>query len=246
MSHREGSASFDHNIVIGGASNNMILFNPDVPGDVHQSGDVLSIHDNYFAYSRDTGVYIHSSSHDTKEVVFSGNYFSKVIFSYDELNPNTSDSQRIIRSFNQLNPITLSGNFYDSQVDQNFYSGYPNITANNNQEQAINDVEFYQLGWPGAGNYFTMEVWTDEDIYGEKVKYETGDLVLHFGLLYEAQRDFDYAIDGQVSPDQANAQDWILKPGMADDVRQLFDAEFADMGLLDVVFTDVIFAHGFD
>jgi hypothetical protein len=246
IGHREGSASFDHNIVIGGASNNLILFNPDVAGDVHNPGDLLSINNNYFAYSRDIAVYIHSSDHDNKEVAFTNNYFSNVVFSYDELDAGATDHQRFIRSFNQQNPITLSDNFFDDQPGQGFYSGYGNITANNNQSQLINEVEFYNLGWPGAGDYFTMEIWTAEDINNQTVSYEAGDLVVHEGLIYLALRDFDYANEPHITPDQASGSDWQLKPPMADDVRQLYDAEFADIGLLDVVLTDVIFAHGFE
>lgn len=246
LSHREGSASFDHNIVIGGASNNMILFNPDVAGDSHQPGDLLSINNNYFAYSRNTGVYIHSSSHADKTVAFEGNYFSKVVFSYDELNTNAFDHQLIIRSFNQVNPIVLADNSYAEQVGQDFFAGFSNITANNNQSQAINEVPFYNVGWPGMGDYFSMEIWTAVDINNQPIEYQEDDLVVHLGLIYEAQRAFDYAIDAQLSPDQASQADWVLKPAMADDVRQLSGGEFADMGLLDVVLSDDIFNHGFE
>ncbi len=246
LGHREGSGSFDHNIVIGGASNNMILFNPDVAGDNHQAGDLLSINNNYFAYSRSIAVYIHSSSHDTKEVAFTNNYFSQVVFSYDELNPAATDHQRFIRSFNQVNPITLANNIYDNQVGQSFFSGFPNVTASNNQPQVINELQFYHLGWPGLGDFFSMEIWTADDINGQPVEFEMDDLVLHQGLIYEAQRSFNYANEPAVSPDQASQSDWLLKPAMADDVRQMFDAEFADMGLIDVVMTDVIFSHGFE
>ena len=246
LGHREGSASFDHNVVIGGASNYLILFNPDVAGDIHQPGDVLSLNNNYFAYSRSTGIYIHASSHDTKVVELVDNYFSKVVFSYDELNPGATNNQRIIRSFNQLNPITLADNFYDEEPGQSFYSGYPNITANNNQSQAINQLHFYQSGFPGNGDYFSLEIWAAIDINSHHIKFAAGDLVMHRGLLYQAQRAFDYAIDAHTSPDQASPGDWLLKPTMADDVRQLIGSEFDSIGLLDVVLTDVIFSDGFE
>jgi hypothetical protein len=246
LGHREGSGSFDHNIVIGGASNNLILFNHDFAGDIHQQGDAFEISNNYFAYSRNTSVYIHSQSDPVKEVVFDNNYFSKVVFSYDELNSNATDHQRIIRSFNQNNPIFLTDNIYDNQAGQSFYSGYSNITATNNQSQAINGIDFYQLGWPGQGDYFTMEIWTAIDIQNNPVQFESGDVVLHLGLIYEAMRDFDYATETAITPDIANQQDWQPKPVMADDVRQLVGSEFIDMGLLDQVVSDVIFADNFE
>lgn len=246
LGHREGSGSFDHNIVIGAASNNLILFNPDVAGDNHLPGDVFEISDNYFAYSRNTGVYIHSQSDPVKEVVFSNNYFSRVEFSYDELNSNAPNHQRIIRSFNQNNPIYLTDNFYDNEAGQSFYTGYSNITASNNQSQAINDINFYQLGWPGQGDYFTMEIWTGEDINNQPVQYQTGDLVVHLGLIYAAMRNFDYASETVITPDIAGEQNWRLKPAMADDVRQLVGSEFADRGLLDQVISDVIYMDGFE
>ncbi len=246
LGHREGSMSFDHNIVIGAASNAMILFNSDVTGDTHDPSDLLSIHDNYFAYSRNTGVYVHSSSDGIKQVAFKNNYFSQMVFSYDELNPGATGGAHIIRSFNQNNPIALTDNFYDEQVGQAFYTGYPNIVASNNQSQSITDVPFYHLGWQGVGDYFSLEIWTAEDIHNQPVKYSAGDLVLHEGEIYAAQRDIDYAIDTNTSPDLATQSDWQVKAAMADDVRQFHTSPFAHIGLLDVVSNDVIFANGLE
>ncbi len=246
LGHREGSMSFDHNIVIGGASNNLIFFNPDVAGDQHTVNDLVNIHDNYFGFSRNIGVYIHSSSDGVKQIEFNNNYFTEVVFSYDELNPGSTNHQRIIRSFNADNPIGLNNNIYEPQAGQSFYAGFSNITDNNNQPSSIDDIPFYQLGWPGSGDYFTMEIWTALDTHGETVTYQAGDLVVHLGSIYEAQRTIDYQVDNQVSPDNALVTDWLLKPPMADDVRQLFNSPFAHIGLLDQVLSDVIFADGFE
>ncbi len=246
LGHREGSMSFDHNIVIGAASNAMILFNSDVTGDVHDPGDVLSIHNNYFAYSRNTGVYIHASSDGIKQVEFKDNHFSQMVYSYDELNPGSTGGQHIIRSFNQNNPIALTDNFFDEQPGQGFYVGYSNVTATNNQSQSIAEIPFYHLGWLGQGDYFSLEIWTAEDIHDQPVTYQSGDWVLHHGVLYQAQRNLDYASDTPTAPDQAAATDWLVKPPMADDVRQFHTSPFAHIGLLDVVDSDVIFAHGME
>ncbi len=245
LGHREGSMSFDHNIVIGGASNNLIFFNPDVAGDQHAASDLVNIHDNYFGYSRNIGVYIHSSSDGIKKIEFNNNYFSKVVFSYDEVDPDSSNHQRIIRSFNSANPIALNNNIYELQNNQSFLSAFPNVSENNNQTAVIDDILFHQLGWPGSGDYFTMEIWTALDINGEPVFFEIGDLVVHDSLIYQAQRNIDYQVDSHLSPDIAPVSDWVLKPRMADDVRQVTTSPFAHIGLLDQV-SDLIFENGFD
>lgn len=244
LGHREGSMSFDHNIVMGAASNAMIVFNPDVVGDAHDPADVFSINNNYIAYSRNRGVYIHSSSDGIKQVEFDNNYFSQIDFSYDEVY-NSNDELRIIKSANNDSPINLSNNLYDNQPGQGFYLGSSNITANNNQIQNIAQIPFHNLGWPGNGDYFTLEVWTATDINGQTVEYLSGDLAIHQGEIYTAQRDLDYASDPQLSPDTAPSSDWLLAPRMADDVRQLETSPFVDLGLLDVV-TDLIYADGFE
>jgi len=73
-----------------------------------------------------------------------------------------------------------------------------------------------------------------------------GDLAIHNGLIYEAQRRIDYSTDNQTSPDQSSSDLWVLKSTMADDVRQLTNSPFGHMGLLDQVSSDVIFLQGFE
>jgi len=242
--HREGSMEFDHNIIIGAASNNMIIFNPELAGDIHNAGDIVDIHDNYFSYSRRTGIYIHSQSDPIKKIFFHDNYFSKVIFSYDELSPS-STPRPIIFSDNSVNPIELSNNIFDNQVGQDFYSGGANITATNNTSQNIAEIAFHDLGWTGVGDYFTMEIWTAIDINSQPVQFFSGDLVLHNSLIYKAVNDIDYTTAATDSPDVAGAAIWQPQPAMHDDVRQHISSPFVDIGLLDIV-NDLIFLNNFE
>ena len=245
LGHREGSMSFDHNIVIGAASSGMILFNNDVAGDVHDPSDLLTINNNYFAYSRNRGVYIHSASDGIKQVEFRDNHFSEIVFTFDEVYPGSTNGMRIINSANNDNPISLTDNVFEGQAGQSFYAGGGNITANNNSNQPVNDIQFNHQRWPGGGDYFALEIWTAEDINGQPVSYVVGDLVLHQSQIYEAQQDINYLNDPHLSPDQSSSDTWLPKPPMADDVRQVEKAEFAHIGLLDLV-SDLIFESGFD
>ena len=244
LGHREGSMQFDHNIIIGGASNYMILFNNDIAGDIHNSDDVVDIHDNYFSYSRHNGIYIHSASDPIKKVHFRNNHFSKVVFSYDEIDPSQT-SRSMITSANNNNPIEISDNIYDNQVGQNLYSGSSNITTSNNVSQTIAPIAFNNLGWSGSGDYFTLEIWTALDIYTEPVQYFSGDLVVHNGMIYKALNDINYASATDDSPDIAGSSIWQPQAAMKDDVRQNEVSAFAGIGLLDTV-TDLIFTNGFD
>jgi len=79
-----------------------------------------------------------------------------------------------------------------------------------------------------------------------QLTYEAGGLVIHHGLIYATKRSFDYAFDPQITPDQGSATDWLVQPPMADDVRQLKVSEFAHIGLMDLMATDLIFLHGFE
>lgn len=246
LGHREGSMSFDHNIVIGGASNYMIVFNNDVEGDQHNPEDVLDIHNNYFSYSRDTGVYIHSASDGIKTVQFRDNHFSKVVFSYDELEPGDTGGNHIIFSANNNNPISIINNIFDTQDNQNYFAGGSNISSSGNSTEQIDDITFNALGWPGEADYFRMEIWTDLDRHDQPVSYQQGDLVLHNGIMYQAMANIDYTVNDRETPDNDSQSLWQKMPQMSDDVRQSNLSPFSHIGLLDQVITDLVFSNGFE
>ncbi len=246
LSHREGGMHFDHNIVIGGASNYMILFNPNNPGDAHSPDDVLDIHNNYFAYSRNRGVYIHSQNDGIKRIRFRDNEFSRVVFTYDELEPGSSGGQQIIFSANPNNPIDIVDNFYQPEPAQVLHTTGANVNGANNVNTAIGEIQFNDLGWPGSGNYFTLEIWEPVDKHGQPIEYQSGDLVLHLGDLYAANSAIDYAVIAHTPP-EADPTHWSPRPRMRDDVRLAPGAAHLGIGLLDVVpGNDLIFAGAFD
>jgi hypothetical protein len=249
---REGSYRFHHNIVIGGAGSWMNLIAIDHGGDTQPAGSIVEFSDNYFSHSRSLGIYLARFTDDVRTVRIARNWFSRIEFQIDEVDPAAPDYQQIIRLGSggtaNSNPIQILDNRY--QGAQSFISNWSmpnqtvgNVSASGNQAASIPALVFANSGLPSDFDYFRIEIWTDVDDDGDPVSYLQGGIVSVDGDLYECLPA------GGCNPAQlpgSTPAAWTPRAPMADDLRLAPDSPIQGIGLLDNALLLQIFDNGFE
>ena len=176
VTFRYGQSSVHHNVFIG-AGDSIISFTAlNAVGDVHSSGDVVSVHDNYLSSSRFLGMYMaqldQPRSTTTQSIAdgvttyrFVNNTFREVVFGRDEIYVTTQPTEDLIRlNAKFTNPVELDGNILDSPGLDNLmlakfaYSSKlgsstdPNVTLNGFTGYITGDLIAEKEGLVGSGN----------------------------------------------------------------------------------------------
>lgn len=134
---REGRVRFRNNILYCTSAYQIVAsIAPGVGGlpDNPVSGNDFEIDNNIFYYARNLGIYVGPSAGDViTGLKIRGNYFYDYTFSFNEVYPAATNQNAIIDIANSDNPITITGNYYQSGktfIRQG--AANPNVTASGN------------------------------------------------------------------------------------------------------------------
>ena len=232
LASRQGSVEIDHNIFIGGADS-MLNFHPqEVEGDVHQAGDRVHVHDNYYSHGRHLGTFVGSNSDGKTVYRFENNVYREMVFSYDELYPGKAPHNEHFRvNHNQINTVEIIGNTWDGPTA--IASNLPNVITEGNVNGPSDPVAFHDAGFEPDFDFFRVEMWGAKSGIQQNapIDYEPGDYVVHKGLFYRC-----IATESHTNrPPQDHPDTWELLPSLPDDVRLAPGSPHGAVGLLDTV-----------
>lgn len=257
INHRYGSASVHHNVFIGASDSLMNFQAMNADGDVHEEGDVLSIHNNFFSSGRFLGMHFGQKdqpSTDNAEwdgittYTISNNTFRQMTFQREEIYgswpPPNEDLIRVNHKF--TGPVNLEGNILDAPgLDHLKVSKFPycqwldlngvscSITGNNNVREVVDPITFANFlpGIPAEVDYLLFERWANiSELSWEPIMYEAGDYVTHHSTIYQA-----LVPNTGVLPyaDFTGVWEEIGEP--VDDVRLACDSAHQGVGLMDTL-----------
>lgn len=246
---RYGDMEFDHNIVIGAASN---LFNIRFIGTAEERQGApgqMDMHDNFFSHSRGALSYLFeprggsSNNNLDSAFLFRNNLSEHLDFQLSEVR-TASDANRFHDiNGNAVNPFVFTDNRFEGS--QQYIAGLsgPNgttshITASGNQQATIQPVQFMDDTFPASFDYLRVEQWFPELLstnalvqqdYNHDIYYETGDYVVYNGHMYECLADHN----GKNYTPGSSPSVWQEVPMMTDDLRLDPSSPHQGMGLLD-------------
>lgn len=231
---RAGSLEVDHNIFLGAAGSMLGLFGAEVADD--GPGDLVHIHDNYFAHTRNLWGYINNTVLPSARYRYENNLFRGFHFDRDEVYGDATPYGHLLRIFNSETPIELIGNTWEGEVAlTNRLTGGngsdSNVTGTDNVNGPVAPIAFRDLGVPADYDFHDLEWWaaTASRGDGSGIIYEQGEIVFHDGLPYRCAATPCEA--GLVPP--ANPETWDSLPAFGDDVRLAQDSPHAGIGLMD-------------
>lgn len=237
---RAGRSSIHHNIFIGSANHLFIIGLSAGAGEVLTLGvDRVYVHDNYFSHSRDFfGYILRRDSNQVTTLRFENNYISNINFHYNEISPDTTDSNTIFRaSNNKQNPQEYINNYWsgpekfiDYFTETNMTVGP--VTSAGNVNEPIARIVFNNVSLPDDFDYHRIERWVGRsELYDIDVYYETGDYVMYGTTLYECIEAGSHT--NKVPPD--NPATWKALSPAADDVRLCPCSPYQGIGLMDTI-----------
>jgi hypothetical protein len=231
---REGSVTVHHNIYIGGAESMVNLHPVKWKNDVHQDGDLVHYHDNYFSHGRNAAAaYIGSFANGKTTYRFENNTFRKMVFSYDEIKPGKTAPKYLFgMNGKQSNPVEMLNNTWDSPGP--LIKTAANVVDTGNIQSPSAPVKFVDGGFfPADFNYFLVEMWAKFSGIneGDAIDYNPGDYVMWKGDLYQC-------IGTEAHTNKVPSENpdvWQAMPAPVDDVRLAPDSPYPGYGLLDTV-----------
>ena len=231
---REGTLEVDHNVFLGAAGSMLGLFGAEVAGD--GPGDLVHVHDNYFAHTRNLWGYINNTALSGARYRYENNRFRGFHFDRDEVYDSATPYGHLLRIFNSETTIELVDNTWEGEVElTNRLTGGNgddgNVTGSGNVNGPVAPIAFRDLGVPADFDFHDLEWWaaTASRGDGSGIIYQEGEIVFHHGLPYRCSDDPCGA--GLVPPD--NPATWEALPAFADDVRLAQGSPHPDIGLLD-------------
>ena len=132
VTFRYGQSSVHHNIFIGAGDSIISLQALNAVGDVHSSGDSITIHDNFLSSSRFLGMYMGQKDQPTSTTTqsiadgittyrFINNTFREFVFGRDEIYGTSPNEDLIRMNYKFTNPIELDGNILDTDGLDHLY-----------------------------------------------------------------------------------------------------------------------------
>lgn len=249
ISYREGAVEIHHNVFIGAMDALILLIGNDIPGDIHASGDGVSIHNNYFAQTGWLGGFIRSETPQAAHTI-EDNYFRGYRFIRDEVYQVDEASHffRLSQSSGDF-PITFSGNRFELPDQLSFVSALAdtdgngtegNVIGSGNVRDTVEPIEFVNFGVAADFDYSRIEFWTEKaTVVPEEppVSYEQDDIAIYAGVPYRCQ--IAVCASGLVPPD--NPAVWQELPPFPDDVRLAPASTYTGIGLLPTDLPETVF-----
>jgi hypothetical protein len=213
-------------------------------GDPHVTGDQLTLHDNYYDSFRFLGAYLGSDPQNTSDGItayqFERNVFRGFSWQRPEVYSSEPQPTHLFRIAVTQNPVVLTGNHFDTNVNlTNRFTGVNgsagNVVASGNTRGAVAPVAFNDFRFPAGFDYLRVELWTakcgrcsnpDAPVY-----YQPDDYVMHQGVLY---RNVSGGTVTGTEPGTAPAV-WSNLGFPPDDVRLAPTSPHQGMGLMDRV-----------
>ena len=232
---RHGSADIHHNVFMGAADSLLSFFGQLETEDGTLPGDVVHVHDNYYSHGRCRGAYLGGAFDSNSEWRFERNTFRAMVYQRDEVYDAVDEGFVFKLGSIGDQQVTFLDNTWEDSAQQLHNLGldanqtYGAVTGSGNAVGTIAPYPFVDLGLDPAMDFMRIEHWTDQTAVGrlEPVFYETGDIAIVAGVLYQA-----VAGNSDVCPPD-NPAVWTVLPAPKDDVRVQRGGDFDGIGLLD-------------
>jgi hypothetical protein len=216
---RQGTISVHDNVFLGGAGTVLSFWSQPETGDGDRH---VTFTRNYFAGTKSLMAYLGGDAAATSDFHFLGNFFTGMVFSYDELTPAATDPGVVF----QISPtyaaaVEFTGNTWDgpNQLVSGLAKGNGktgSISGSGNTNGAVTPIEFEDSGYPAGKPVQNLEAWAAKATVNPSsptITYAPGDLVMVGADMYECIE----TSTNQSPADHPEA--WKALPAPADDLR---------------------------
>ncbi len=234
LAPRDGGVTVHHNVFIGAGEDMISLLPVEWAGDIHEPGELVHYHNNYFSHCRNaTGMYLSPYSSGNTTYRIEDNVFRGMEFSYDETYPNAVPPTIFLRvSGQQTDTVEVFNNVWDGPATT-IVTPNPSVVESGNTHAPSAPIAFVDSGFPADFDYSLVELWAQWSGLnsGIEIVYNPGDYVMHEGLLYKCVGSEPHT---NKNPHE-HPDVWELQPMPADDVRLAPGSPYEGIGLVDTV-----------
>jgi hypothetical protein len=228
---REGTISLHDNVFVGGASTLLSFWSQPEDGDGARH---VTFEHNYFGATRSLGAYLGGAADAASSFTFSGNFFTDLDFSYDQLDPTATDPGTVFGiSADYTSPIAFQNNTWQGMklLVSGLSSGNGtsnSVTGTGNVNTNVASIQFVASGYPNGASFTNLEAWAPKATLAPgspDITYQVGDLVLYNADLFRCLQ-----VNTGVTPSD-HADDWQKLPAPTDDFRVAPSSPYAGIGV---------------
>lgn len=229
---RQGTISFHHNVIMGGAASLVNYFAGPETGD---TGLDVTYADNYFADTLSLGIYLGGTAPAGSRFAFARNVFRGLDFGYNSLDPAATDPAVVLRVGGMIaGDVPFDANTWEGsrRIAGGITGGTGTsgrVMATNNTNAAVPAIEFVNNGLPPGTPTRRLEMWASHATLAggmPAVTYDVGSFVMDDGELYEC-----IAMNTDQQP-ATHPQSWRHLPQPVDDFRTVSGSPYAALGLM--------------